>query len=59
MQMMKFSCATKNDIVTLDAGKGVHNVEWSMDSAFGAHPDYKSHVSAIVTSKGREDSAIE
>ena len=37
VEMMKFSHATQNDILTLDEGKGVHNVEWLTDSVFGVH----------------------
>ena len=55
---MKVSCKTQNDILTLDAGKGVHNVEWSMDSAFGVHPDFKSHMGATMTFKGGKGTAI-
>ena len=44
VQLMKCPHSTKNDVSTLDAGKGVHNVEWSMDSAFGVHPDFESQV---------------
>ena len=44
MRLMKCSHSTKNDMLTLDAGNGVHNVEWSVDLAFGVHPDFKSHV---------------
>ena len=50
VQMMKFSHVMQNDISTL-AGKGVHNVESSMDSAFGVHPDFKSHVGAMMIFK--------
>ena len=48
---VKFMAATKDDVLTLDAGKGVHNVEWSIDSAFGVHPDFKSHVGANMKFK--------
>ena len=56
--MMKFLHATQNDILTLDAGKGVHNVEWLMDSAFGVHPDFKSHMGATMTFEGKKGLAI-
>ena len=39
------SCAAQNNI---DAGKGVLNVEWSTDSAFGVYPDFKSHVGGTM-----------
>ena len=45
-------------LLTLDAGKGVHNVEWLMDSAFGVHPDFESHMGAMMTFKGRKGLAI-
>ena len=53
-QMMKFSNATQNNILKLDTGKGVHIV----DSAFGVHPDFKSHVGATMIFKGGKGSAI-
>ena len=49
VQMVKFSHAMQKNIPTLDAGKGVHNVEWLTDSAFGFHPDFESHVGAKMT----------
>ena len=47
-----------NDVSTLDAGNGVHNVEWLVDLAFGVHPDFKSHVGGTMTFKGGKGSAI-
>ena len=55
---MKCPHATVNDASTLDTGKGVHNVEWSVDSAFGVHPDFKSHVGGTMTFEGRKGSVI-
>ena len=46
--MMKYLFCTRNDILTIDARNGVHRIEWSIDSAFGVHPDFKSHVGAIM-----------
>ena len=57
--MIKFSHATQNDILTLDAGKGVHNVDWSMDSAFGVNLDLKSHMGATMTFKGGKSLAMD
>ena len=51
VRLMKHSHSTKNDASTLDAGNGVHDVEWSMDSAFGVHPDFKSHVGGTMKFK--------
>ena len=57
--MMKFSHATQNDILTLDAGKGdIHNVEWLTDSAFRVHPDFESPMGTTMTVKGKKDLAI-
>ena len=44
--------------MTLDAGNGVHNVEWSIDSAFGVHPDFKSHVGGTMKFKEGHGSVI-
>ena len=48
VRMMKFLHAMADNALTLDAGNGANNVKWSTDSAFGAHPDFKSHVGANV-----------
>ena len=50
--------STKKDVLTLDAGRGVHNVEWSIDSAFGVHPDFKSHVGATMKFKEGHGSVV-
>ena len=42
VRLMKCLHSTVNDTPTLDAGNRVHNVEWSMDSAFGVHPDLRA-----------------
>ena len=47
---MKCLHSTVNDALTLDAGRGANNVEWSVDSAFGVHPDFKSHVQGAIKS---------
>ena len=31
-------------------------MEWSVDSAFGVHPDFKSHVGGTMGFKGRKGS---
>ena len=48
---MKCLRSTQNDVLRLDAGNGVHNVEWSMDFTFGVHPDFKSHVGGTMKFK--------
>ena len=58
VRLMKCPHSTKNDVLTLDAGNGVHNVEWSMDSAFGVHPDFKSCVRGTMTFEGGKGLAI-
>ena len=58
VRLMKCPHATVNDTLTLDAGKGLHNVKWQVDSAFGVHPDFKSHVMGTMTFKGRKGSVI-
>ena len=45
-------------MLTLDVGNGVHNIEWSIDSAFGVHPDFKSHVGGNMFFKGGKGSPI-
>ena len=42
----------------LNASKGVHDVEWLTDSAFGVHPDFKSHTGGTMLFKGGKGSPI-
>ena len=49
VRLMKHLHSTQDDALTLDAGNGVHNLEWSVDLAFGVHPDFKSHVRGTMT----------
>ena len=58
VQVMKFLHSTKNDVLTLNTSKGVHKVEWSMDSSFGVCTDLKSHVRGTMGFEGRKDSPI-
>ena len=58
MRLMKCSHLTVNNTLTLDAGNRVHNVEWSVDSVFGVHPDFESHVGRTVMFKGGKGLAI-
>ena len=48
VRMMKYLYCTRNDVLTINARNGVHRIEWSIDSAFGVHPNFKSHVGAIM-----------
>ena len=41
VRMMKFLSMTKNDMLALNVGKGISQIEWYVDAAFGVHPDYK------------------
>ena len=50
--------ALKDNISTLDALKGVHNVELLMDLAFGVHPDFKSHMGATMGFEDKRGSAM-
>ena len=58
VRLMKCSHSTVNNALNLDTGNGVHVVEWQVDSTFGVHPDFKSHVSRTVTFKGGKGLAI-
>ena len=42
---------TKNDMLTLNVGKGITQIEWYVDAAFGVHPDYKGHTGAAMKFK--------
>ena len=48
VQHMKFLNNVTNNVPTLSVGKGVNNVEWSIDSTFAVHPHFKSHVGATM-----------
>ena len=48
----------KNDVLTLDARNGINSIEWSIDSAFGVHPDFKSHVGATMSFGGGTGAVI-
>ena len=45
---MKFLHNMKNDVLTLSMGDGVKAMEWSIDSAFVVHPDFKSRVGGTM-----------
>ena len=59
VRLMKHLHSTVNDTLTLDAGNGVHDVEWLADLAFGVHPDFKSHVRGTMTFEGGKGLAID
>ena len=59
VRLMKFPHSTVNDTLILDAGNGFHNVEQSVDSVFGVHPDSKSHVGGTVTFEGGKGLAVD
>ena len=42
----------------INAKNGVHRIEWLIDSAFGVHPDFKSHVGAIMQFGGGRGTVI-
>ena len=45
-------------MLTLNAEKCINRVDWSIDSAFAVHPDYKSHVGASMMFDGGRGSVI-
>ena len=55
----EFFHSTKDDVLTSDASKGAHNVEWSMDASFGVHADFTSHVRGTITFKDGKGSPID
>ena len=42
VQMMKFINATKDDVLTLSAGKGMMNFSWCVDATFAVHQTAKA-----------------
>ena len=59
IRMMKFLHVTKNDMLTLSIGKGLYQLEWYIDAAFGVHPDYKGHTGAALKFKGGKGSPLQ
>ena len=55
---MKFSHATADNALAFSVVNGVHNVGWSVDLAFGVHPDFKSYVGRNMFFKGGKGSPI-
>ena len=58
MRPMKCPHSMVNDVLTPDAGNGVHNVEWLVDLAFGVHPDLTSHVGRTMMFEGGRGSTV-
>ena len=56
VRMMKFLHQTKNDVLTLSADRGLHNIEWYVDALFAVHPNFKSHTGANQVFKGGKGS---
>ena len=59
VRMMKFLSMTKNDLLTLSAGRSISHIEWYVDAAFGVHPDYKGHTGAAMKFKGGKGSPMQ
>ena len=58
VQMMKFINATKDNVLTLSAGKGMMNFSWCVDASFAVHPDCKSHSSLVMKFRNGKESPI-
>ena len=58
VQMMKFINATKDDVLTLSAGKGMMSLDWCIDASFAVHPDHKSHSSLVMKFRNGKGSPI-
>ncbi len=58
VRMMKFLHCTKTDVLTLSSGGSVSRIIWSIDSAFGVHPDMKGHVGEAMKFKRGKGSVI-
>ena len=48
MRLLKYLIGTKEDILTLEADD-FQELKWSIDAAFVAHPDMKSHTGSTFT----------
>ena len=58
VQMMKFINATKDDVLTLSAGKGMMSLDWHIDASFAVHPDYRSHSGLVMKFRNGKGSPI-
>ena len=52
VRMMKFLKVTREDKLTINTEKGINEIEWYVDAAFAVHPDFKSHMGAVMVYKG-------
>ena len=59
VRMMKFLNNTRNDVLTLSAGKGLNCIEWYIDAAFGVHPDYRGHSGGAMKFRSGKGSPIQ
>ena len=48
---MTYCNGTQKDKLILSADN-LHIIKWYVDSAFGVHPDFKSHTSAVMAYRG-------
>ena len=50
---------TKKYLLTLSIGKGITQIEWYVDVAFGLYPDYKGHTGVAMKFKGGKGSPLQ
>ena len=55
---MKFLNGTIDDVLCINAKNGLDVVEWSIDSSFAVHPDFKSHTGGVMKFKGGTGSVV-
>ena len=58
VKMMKYLHSTREMILTMSAENGINCIAWYIDTAFGVHPDYKSHKGSIMKFKGGKGAVI-
>ena len=56
--MMKFINATKDNVLTLSARKGMMSLDWHIDASFAVHPDCKSHSGLVMKFRNGKGSPI-
>ena len=52
VRMMKYLSSTVNEVLSLNAEKGISTIEWHIDASFAVHPDFRSHSGATMRFAG-------
>ena len=59
VQMMKYICSTRSDMLKVSDGNRIKTLEWFADASFAVHPGFKSHTRATMKFQERIRSSIQ